>query len=203
MDKQTGFNLYWHHSQISRMDRERLNAHRGLTLWFTGLPASGKSTLAVALEQALHERKCKTYILDGDNIRHGLNKDLGFSPEDRNENIRRIGEVANLFRDAGIINMVAFISPYRSDREQARALSKNDGTFVEVYVDCPLDICENRDPKGMYKRARKGIIKEFTGVSAPYETPERPEIHLQTARYSVGECVDQILNHLVFHRLIG
>ena len=129
---------------------------------------------------------CRTYILDGDNIRHGLNKDLGFSPQDRNENIRRIGEVAHLLRDAGVINMVAFISPYRSDRKLARDLSKNDGTFIEVYVDCPVDICETRDPKGMYQKARQGIIREFTGISAPYEAPENPEIHLRTGRSYSG-----------------
>jgi adenylylsulfate kinase len=195
-------NVHWHQGQISRADRERLNGHRGVTLWFTGLPSSGKSTLAVALEQKLNEHKCRTYILDGDNIRHGLNKDLGFSPQDRNENIRRIGEVSHLLRDAGVINMVAFISPYRSDRRLARDLSKNDGTFIEVYVDCPVTVCEGRDPKGMYQKARQGIIKEFTGVSAPYEAPEKPEIHLRTGQHTVGECVDQILNYLVTQRFI-
>jgi len=202
MGTQKSPNVHWHQGQISRADREKLNGHRGVTLWFTGLPSSGKSTLAVALEQKLHEHKCRTYILDGDNIRHGLNKDLGFSPQDRNENIRRIGEVAHLLRDAGVINLVAFISPYRSDRKQARDLSRNDGTFIEVYVDCPVDVCEGRDPKGMYQKARQGIIKEFTGISAPYEAPENPEIHLRTGQYTVGECVDQILNYLVTQRLI-
>jgi adenylylsulfate kinase len=202
MDNQKASNVYWHHSQITRTDRERINGHRGVTLWFTGLPASGKSTLAVALEQKLHERNCRTYILDGDNIRHGLNKDLGFSPGDRNENIRRIGEVAHLLRDAGVINMVAFISPYRSDRQMARDLSAKDGAFIEVYVDCPVDVCETRDPKGMYKKARDGAIKEFTGISAPYEAPERPEIHLHTGRFTVEECVGQVLNYLVMQRLI-
>jgi adenylylsulfate kinase len=202
MDNPKGSNVIWHQSQITRADREKLNGHQGFTLWFTGLSASGKSTLAVALEQKLHERRCRTYILDGDNIRHGLNKDLGFSPQDRNENIRRIGEVAHLLRDAGVINMVAFISPYRSDRNLARELSKNDGTFIEVYVDCPVDICETRDPKGMYQKARQGIIKEFTGISAPYEAPENPEIHLRTGRYTVGECVDQILDYLSAQRFI-
>ena len=202
MGTQKSPNVHWHQGQISRADREKLNGHRGVTLWFTGLPSSGKSTLAVALEQKLHEHKCRTYILDGDNIRHGLNKDLGFSPQDRNENIRRIGEVAHLLRDAGVINLVAFISPYRSDRKQARDLSRNDGTFIEVYVDCPVDVCEGRDPKGMYQKARQGIIKEFTGISAPYEAPENPEIHLRTGQYTVGECVDQILDYLVTERFI-
>jgi adenylylsulfate kinase len=202
MDNPKGSNVIWHQSQITRADREKLNCHQGFTLWFTGLSASGKSTLAVALEQKLHERHCQTYILDGDNIRHGLNKDLGFSPQDRNENIRRIGEVAHLLRDAGLINMVAFISPYRSDRKLARDLSKNDGTFIEIYVACPVDICEARDPKGMYQKARQGIIKEFTGISAPYEAPENPEIHLRTGQHTVGECVDQVLNYLATQRLI-
>lgn len=203
MDNQKATNVYWHHGQIARADREFLNGHHGATLWFTGLPASGKSTLAVLTEQKLHKRNCRTYILDGDNIRHGLNKDLGFSPQDRNENIRRIGEVANLLRDAGMINMVAFISPYRSDRKFARDLGKNDGTFVEVFVDCPVAVCEERDPKGMYKKARKGILKEFTGISAPYEAPENPEIHLRTGSCSVDECVEQILNYLGENRFIS
>jgi adenylylsulfate kinase len=203
MDNQKTNNVYWHQSQIVRADREHLNRHRGVTLWFTGIPASGKSTIAVALEEKLSGRKCRTYILDGDNIRHGLNKDLGFSPEDRNENIRRIGEVANLLRDAGMINMVAFISPYRSDRQLARDLSNGDGTFIEVFVDCPVAVCEERDPKGMYKKARQGILKEFTGVSAPYESPESPEIHLRTGSYSVDECVEQIMNYLEKNRLIS
>jgi adenylylsulfate kinase len=202
MDNRKPSNVFWHQSQITRTDREKINGHRGVTLWFTGIPASGKSTLAVALEQKLHNRNCRTYILDGDNIRHGLNKDLGFSPKDRNENIRRIGEVAHLLRDAGIINMVAFISPYRSDRQMARDLSGNDSSFIEVYVDCPVEICETRDPKGMYKKARDGVIKEFTGVSAPYEFPESPEIHLHTGRYTVEECVGQTLNYLIAHSLI-
>lgn len=197
MTEQKANNIHWHHSNINRSDRERLNGHRGVTLWFTGLPASGKSTLAVALEQALHKRNCHTYILDGDNIRHGLNKDLGFSPEDRAENIRRIGEVANLLRDCGLINMVAFISPYLSDRKSARDLSKNDGSFIEVFVDCPVDVCEDRDPKGMYKKAREGIIKEFTGISAPYEPPRNPEIHLRTHEYGIDSCVQIILNYLI------
>lgn len=203
MDIQKATNIHWHKSQIMRPDRETLNGHRGVTLWFTGLPASGKSTLAVALEQELHGRKCRTYILDGDNIRHGLNKDLGFSPEDRNENIRRIGEVANLLRDAGVVNMVAFISPYRSDRQLARDLSKDDGTFIEVFVDCPLPVCESRDPKGMYKKARQGLLKEFTGVSAPYEAPLSPEIHLYTGEYDLDSCVAKIIRYLEDKKMIS
>ncbi len=188
--------IHWHPGQIKRADRERLNGHKGVTLWFTGLPSSGKSTLAVALEYGLHTRNCRTYILDGDNIRHGLNQDLGFSPEDRKENIRRIGEVAGILRDAGMINIVAFISPYRSDRRTARELSNDDGTFIEVFVDCPVALCEKRDPKGMYQKARAGVIRQFTGISAPYEQPENPEIHLRTDLLSVAQCVESLLEYL-------
>jgi adenylylsulfate kinase len=202
MTEQKATSIYWHQGEITRDDRERLNGHRGFTLWFTGLSASGKSTLAVATEQALYECGCHTYILDGDNIRHGLNKNLGFSHEDRTENIRRIGEVANLFRDSGIINLVAFISPYRSDRQAARELS-NDDSFIEVFVDCPVETCEQRDPKGVYKKARGGIIKEFTGISAPYEAPQNPEIHLLTDKMSVENCVESIMEYLIERKYIA
>jgi adenylylsulfate kinase len=201
MREQKATNLHWHQGAITRADRERAKGHLGFTIWFTGLSAAGKSTLAVATEEALYERGCHTYILDGDNIRHGLNKDLGFSPEDRTENIRRIGEVARLFTDCGIINMTAFISPYRRDRAAARALS-DEGRFIEVFADCPVEVCEQRDPKGAYKRARQGIIKDFTGVNAPYEPPQDPEIHLPTDRLSVKECVRLILEYLMQHELI-
>jgi adenylylsulfate kinase len=201
MTEQKATNICWHHGAITRTEREQLMGHRGFTIWFTGLSAAGKSTLAVALEEALYERGLHTFILDGDNIRHGLNINLGFSPEDRKENIRRIAEVAKLFRDAGIINMTAFISPYREDRKSARELG-DDGAFIEVYVECPVEVCEKRDPKGAYKKAREGIIKEFTGVSAPYEPPENPEIHLPTDRMSVEECIHQILNYLIEHKFI-
>lgn len=196
MTKHKATNVYWHQGAITRADRERLNNHRGLTIWFTGLSAAGKSTLAVAAEKALYERGYHTYILDGDNVRHGLNNNLGFSPEDREENIRRLGEVAKLFRDCGIINMTAFISPYRKDRQDARKLGSND-EFIEVFVDCPVEICEQRDPKGAYKKAREGIIKEFTGISAPYEIPDNPEIHLHTDKMSVEECVQIIIEYLI------
>ena len=195
-------NVHWHPGAISRADRERMRNHRGFTLWFTGLSASGKSTLASALEEALFERGFHTYILDGDNIRHGLNRNLGFSPEDREENIRRIGEVAKLLRDAGIINMTAFISPYIRDRQLARGLGASED-FIEVFVDCPVEVCEARDPKGMYKKAREGVIKEFTGVSAPYEAPENPEIHLRTDEMSVEQCVQSIMEYLVKNGLVG
>ncbi|MFO7775099.1 MAG: adenylyl-sulfate kinase [Candidatus Hydrogenedentota bacterium] len=188
-------NITWHEADVRKEDRERLNGHKAVTLWFTGLSGSGKSTLAHAVENALFERKCRTYVLDGDNVRHGLNKDLGFSPADREENIRRIGEVAKLFTQAGVINLTAFISPYRADRDQARNIAE-DGTFFEIYVKCALDVCEERDPKGLYKKARAGEIAEFTGVSAPYEEPNEPEIVVDTGEQSVEECTAEILNAL-------
>ncbi len=202
MAKQKATNIHWHEGPITRAEREKLIGHRAFTIWFTGMSASGKSVLAAATEQALHEKGCLTYILDGDNIRHGLNKNLGFSPDDRVENIRRIGEVANLFRQAGVINLVSFISPYISDRQIARELSNDDGTFIEVFVDCPLEVCEQRDPKGMYKKAREGIIKEFTGISAPYEEPENPEIHLRTDKNSIEECTQIMIDYLIENQYI-
>ncbi|MBT4512363.1 MAG: adenylyl-sulfate kinase [Chloroflexi bacterium] len=203
MTEQKATNIFWQQAPITRNDRERQTGHKAFTLWFTGHSASGKSTLANATEKALYDRGCHTYILDGDNIRHGLNKDLGFAPDDRTENIRRIGEVANLLRQCGVLNMVAFISPYRSDRRGARELSQDDGTFIEVFVDCPVDVCEQRDPKGIYKKAREGIIKDFTGISAPYEPPENPEIHLQTDKHSPEECIQMIIDYLIRNELIS
>lgn len=194
-------NITWHQGDITREDRERANGHQGAVIWFTGLSASGKSTLAHALENALFERGCKTYVLDGDNIRHGLNKDLGFSPKDREENIRRIGEVAKLFADAGLIVLTAFISPYRSDREKARKL--NPKNFIEVYVKCDIDICEQRDPKGLYKKARAGEIPEFTGISAPYEEPENPEIIVDTGQCSVDQAVNLLITYLIKQKIIS
>lgn len=161
-------NIVWHKTTVSREEREGINGHRGATIWLTGLSGSGKSTIANLMEKALWERGVRSFVLDGDNVRHGLNKDLGFSPKDRTENIRRIGEVAALFTDAGIVNITAFISPYRADREIARK-AMPEGCFVEVYIKCDLDQCEKRDPKGLYKKARAGEIPEFTGISAPYE----------------------------------
>ena len=201
MTIQEAEHVYWHQGAITRNDRQRLNGHRGFTIWFTGLSGSGKSTLAVASEEALYERGFHTYILDGDNVRHGLNKDLGFLPADREENIRRLGELAKILRDCAIINLVAFISPYRKDRRIARSLSEDD-SFVEVFVDCPLEVCEKRDPKGAYQKARQGIIKSFTGISAPYESPEKPELHLLTDQLSVGECVHQIMSYLKTNQYI-
>jgi adenylylsulfate kinase len=173
-------NIYWHERFITKEDREKLNGHRGVCLWFTGLSGSGKSTIAIEVENLLYKKVIRTYVLDGDNVRHGLTKDLGFSPEDRTENIRRIGEVSKLFVDAGIIVMTAFISPYRSDRRQVRDLMLK-GEFVEIYIKCDLDVCEQRDPKGLYKKARAGEIKDFTGIDAPYEEPENPELIIDTS----------------------
>lgn len=174
-------NIVWHESTIKRNDREILNGNRSACLWFTGLPSSGKSTIAQEVEHLLYKRRIRTFVLDGDNIRHGLNNNLGFSPEDRKENIRRIGEVSKLFVDAGITVCTAFISPYREDRDSVRNLM-GEGDFIEVFVDCPVEVCEQRDPKGLFKKARAGEIKGFTGVDAPYEAPLKPEIILNTAK---------------------
>jgi len=195
-------NITWHAGNVTREDRERINGHRGATLWFTGLSGSGKSTVAVALEKALWGRSVRSYILDGDNVRHGLNNDLGFSPEDRTENIRRIGEVAKLFTEAGVINLTAFISPYRADRDRVRALMK-PGDFIEVYVDCPIEVCEQRDVKGLYAKARAGKIPEFTGISAPYEAPEKAEIVLKTGELSEAQSVAVLLEYLGRHGYIA
>ncbi len=195
MAEQKATNIVWHQGAVNRADREKLNGHRAATVWLTGLSGSGKSTIAVDLEKRLCERGVRTYILDGDNIRHGLNKNLGFSPEDRTENIRRIGEVAKLFTDAGLIAITAFISPYRADRDQVRALMK-PGDFVEVHVDCPVDVCEQRDVKGLYKKARAGEIKEFTGISAPYEAPAKAELTIRSHELSIEQSVAAIFAHL-------
>ncbi|NLV46971.1 MAG: adenylyl-sulfate kinase [Candidatus Hydrogenedentes bacterium] len=187
-------NITWHHHTISKEDRKKRNGHGGAVLWFTGLSASGKSSIAQALQEILFEHGCQAYVLDGDNIRHGLNKDLGFSPEDREENIRRIGEVAALFLDAGFIVSTAFISPYRADRNKARTLCGE--RFIEIFVDCPVDVCAVRDPKGLYQKAREGKIPEFTGISAPYESPANPELVLNTAELSVEDCVRKVVEYL-------
>ncbi len=194
-------NITWHESNITKEDRERLNGHKAVVLWFTGLSGSGKSTLAHAVEQALYDKGCRTIVLDGDNIRHGLNKNLGFSPEDREENIRRIGEVARLFTQAGVIALTAFISPYRADRDNARELL-NDGEFVEVYLKCAIDVCESRDVKGLYKKARAGEIKEFTGISAPYEEPLNPELVIDTAAETLEESTRKVLAYLQSREII-
>ena len=187
--------ITWHNTAVSKEDRERLTGQKGVTLWFTGISCSGKSTVADEVQKRLFERGHLTYILDGDNIRHGLNRDLGFSPEDRNENIRRIGEVARLFSDAGLISLTAFISPYRADRNRARDLT-GEGEFIEIFCSCALGVCEERDTRGLYRKARAGEIPEFTGISAPYEEPENPEIILQTDRESVEESVQKVIDFL-------
>ncbi len=195
MAGQKATNIKWHHGKITKVDRVNLLNQKGVTIWLTGLSGSGKSTIAVELEHALIENRHQAYILDGDNIRHGLNKNLGFSPEDRTENIRRIGEVAKLFTDAGIITITAFISPYREDRDAVRRLL-NDGEFIEVYVKCPLDVCEERDTKGLYKKARAGEVKDFTGISAPYEEPLNPELTIDSSKLTVEESTRAVLNYL-------
>jgi len=193
--EQKSTNITWHAGQIGRADREKLLGQKGVTVWLTGLSASGKSTIAVAVEAALVERGRLAYVLDGDNVRHGLNKNLGFSPEDRTENIRRIGEVAKLFAETGVVVLTSFISPYRADRDSARALN-DAGDFLEVFVDADVATCEQRDPKGLYKKARAGEIPEFTGISAPYEAPEKPELVLDTAKLSVEESVAKLVGFL-------
>ncbi|MCX5901198.1 MAG: adenylyl-sulfate kinase, partial [Proteobacteria bacterium] len=176
--------------------------HRGVVVWFTGLSGSGKSTVAHEVENRLHALRCHTYVLDGDNVRHGLNADLGFSAEDRQENIRRLAELVKLFADAGVIVLSAFISPYRADRDRARALLP-DGDFFEIYCRCGIATCEERDPKGLYKKARAGEIADFTGISAPYEEPEAAEIIIDTGRYPVGACADQIIARLKQAGVLG
>jgi adenylylsulfate kinase len=187
--------ITWHDGHLTREDRERVYGHRGATLWFTGLSGSGKSTVARLVELALAERAHHVYTLDGDNVRHGLCRDLGFSPADRAENIRRIGEVCKLFSDACTLTLAAFVSPYRADRESVRALMK-PGEFLEIYVAASLEVCESRDPKGLYKRARAGEIADFTGISAPYEEPERPELTLHTDRESSRDCAARVVSYL-------
>jgi len=190
-------NIKWHKPRITKKDRWGSNKHKSALIWITGLSASGKSTIAIELEHRLFQKKIKTFVLDGDNVRHGLNKDLGFSPEDRKENLRRVGEVAKLLVDAGLLTIAAFISPYASDRDAIRELfSKDNEDFIEVYLKCDLDVCESRDPKGLYKKARKGEIPEFTGVSQPYEKPENPEFIIETDRLGIEESVESLIAYL-------
>lgn len=197
----TSTNITWHDSEVTKAERQERNGHKSVVIWFTGLSGSGKSTVSVALEKALFEQKITSYRLDGDNIRHGLNKNLGFSPEDRKENIRRIGEVGKLMVDAGVVTMTAFISPYEEDRNIVRDILE-DGEFIEVYTKCSLDECEARDPKGLYKKARSGEIKEFTGINAPYEEPSNPEIIIDTEQHSVKEAVEEIVAYLKEHKYL-
>jgi adenylylsulfate kinase len=193
--KLTNQHTHWHEPTIYRADRERQNGHRSVILWFTGLSGAGKSTLAHAVEDELHRRGARTFVLDGDNVRKALCRDLGFTDADRTENIRRIGEVARLMLDAGLIVMTAFISPFRKDRALARGLVA-PGDFIEIYCDAGLDVCEARDPKGLYKKARAGEIPEFTGISSPYEPPERPELALATGTTPIADCVGLVLKYL-------
>jgi adenylylsulfate kinase len=203
MADQVATNITWHEGAVTRQERLQNMKQKGCTVWMTGLSGSGKSTVAVVLEQVLLQRGKHAYRLDGDNVRHGLNKNLGFSAEDRAENIRRIGEVTKLFADAGLISITSFISPYRVDRDNARKLHEEaDLPFLEVFVDAPLDVAESRDPKGLYRKARAGELKGFTGIDDPYEAPEKPELHLRTDQLSVEESVMQLLRLLQAHGLL-
>lgn len=194
-------NIVWHSATITKADRHRMNGHKSAILWYTGLSGAGKSTLANKVEEKLFERGMHTYVLDGDNIRMGLNKGLTFAPDDRKENIRRIGEVSKLFVDAGSIVSTAFISPYRSDRDMVRALVPV-GEFIEIFVAASLEVCEGRDTKGLYKKARAGEIKNFTGIDDPYEAPENPELSIDTGSKSLEECAAEIMNYLENHGYI-
>lgn len=185
-------NVTWFNGYVSREDRETLHGHKGAVIWFTGLSASGKSTIAHLVEKELHQQGCSTYALDGDNVRHGLCSDLAFRPEDRAENIRRIGEMVKLFVDAGIIVLTAFISPYRKDRQKLRSLF-HDGQFLEIYVDCPSETCSKRDQKGLYAKAKAGVIKEFTGISAPYEPPEQPDLVIRAYKQDAKAATEHVV----------
>ena len=197
MIKQKATNIHWHEGHVTHADRNRLLGQEGATLWFTGLSGSGKSTIAVALEAVLYGHGKLSYRLDGDNIRMGINRNLGFSAEDRTENIRRIGELAKLFVDAGLLVLSAFISPYRADRDRVRELHRKAGfDFIEIHVDCSLETAEQRDPKDLYRKARAGQIRNFTGIDDPYEEPESPEIHLHTDRLTLEEEVNIIIEYM-------
>jgi adenylylsulfate kinase len=203
MAKQIATNVTWHAGEVSREDRYEILRQKGATIWFTGLSGSGKSTIAVALERALFNLGKLSYRLDGDNVRLGINKNLGFSEQDRKENIRRIGEVAKLFGDAGTISLSSFISPYKADRDEVRALHEAANLpFVEVFVDCSLSVAEKRDPKGLYKKARAGEIKNFTGIDDPYEAPVNPELHLKTDEMTVEEEVTRVIDFLIDNEII-
>ncbi len=194
-------NVVWHQATVTRERREKLNGHKSFVLWFTGLSGSGKSTVAHAVEERLHQAGCRSFVFDGDNVRHGLCSDLGFSEEDRRENIRRIGEMTKLFVEAGVIAMTAFISPFRAERQRVRALFP-EGDFIEVFCDCSLEVCEQRDVKGLYAKARAGLIPNYTGISSPYEAPEKPEIRLKTDRETLEESVDKVMDYLKEHHLL-
>lgn len=194
-DDQKSSDVVWHHATVTRERRQDQNNHKSVILWFTGLSGAGKSTLAHCVEESLHQLGCRTFVLDGDNIRHGLCGDLGFSIEDRNENIRRIAEVSKLMMEAGVITLTAFISPFRSEREKARQIFPH-GEFLEIYCKCPLEVCEQRDVKGLYQKARQGQIKDFTGISSPYEEPLNPELIVETAEHSLEDCTEQVIDML-------
>ncbi|MCC7203403.1 MAG: adenylyl-sulfate kinase [Nitrospirae bacterium] len=194
-------NIVWHHAVITPSHREALNGHKSVVLWFTGLSGAGKSTLAHYVEERLYKMGCRTFVFDGDNVRHGLCSDLGFSAEDRSENIRRIGEMVKLFTEAGIIALTAFISPFIKDRERVRSLVGMD-KFIEIYCDSSLEVCESRDTKGLYAKARRGEIPGFTGISSPYEPPVNPELHLKTGEMSLEECVDIVVRYLMGKKII-
>ena len=188
-------NTIWHPTIVTRTKRQALNNHQSVVLWFTGLSGAGKSTLAHAVEERLHQRQCRTFTLDGDNVRHGLCGDLGFSEADRQENIRRVGETAKLFLEAGIITLTAFISPFKEDRARVRSILPH-GQFLEIFCNCDLSICEQRDTKGLYQKARAGDIKNFTGIDSPYEAPEKPELNVNTGQSSLNDCVEQVMTML-------
>jgi adenylylsulfate kinase len=188
-------NVVWHHATVTRKRREEQNGHSGAVIWFTGLSGAGKSTLAHAVEEELHQRGCHTFVLDGDNVRHGLCGNLGFSVQDRVENIRRVGEIAKLFMEAGVIVLTAFISPFRADRERVRGMVEH-GDFIEIFCDSPIEVCESRDVKGLYKKARAGQIPEFTGISSPYEAPENPELTVATGALELDDCVQQVIGEM-------
>ena len=190
--EQKSSNTVWHHATVTRERREHQNGHKSAILWFTGLSGAGKSTLAHSVEEKLHQMGCRTYVLDGDNVRHGLCGDLTFSDDDRKENIRRIGQVAKLFIESGVIVLTAFISPFRSDRQLVRNMVLH-GDFIEVFCNTSINVCEERDVKGLYQKARKGEIKEFTGISSPYETPQKPELVVKTGENSLENCTDQVI----------
>ncbi|WP_394200861.1 adenylyl-sulfate kinase [Shewanella waksmanii] len=194
--------VMWHKADVSSTDRQALNQHKPVVLWYTGLSGSGKSTVANAVDRKLFELKCHTYVLDGDNVRHGLNGDLGFSDIDRVENIRRIGEVAKLFVDAGLIVSTAFISPFIADRQMVKELMAA-GQFVEVFIDTPIEVCERRDPKGLYKKARAGEIKHFTGIDSAYEAPINADVHVETADRTIEQCAQQVVDYLVEHQFVS
>jgi len=195
MANEKSSNVVWHQATVSRQRREQKNQHKSVVLWFTGLSGSGKSTLAHAVEEKLYQLQLNTFVLDGDNVRHGLNKDLGFSDIDRKENIRRIGETAKLMLEAGVITLTAFISPFKEERAIARTLMPH-GDFLEIYCYCPLEVCETRDVKGLYKKAREGEIKDFTGISSPYEAPSNPELKINTHDLSLEDCVNKVIDLL-------